>query len=260
MKKVKGFLAAVVLLVIIAGCVAGLLWFQNWPMRFKAEMDNFFGKGNWEYLSSEIKQSIIYEKYHRVRSNPLQSGNGPGWYKNWYIAFENRYGEEEVWYITNHAYKINHDRYRYEFFTGKRFSARQALGLELMEISFDMVGEEVMNEIILDVLTEEEASCMEISMSYEGGNPKPKVYSALLKEPWFKANEITAADYLATDIYDFHLYIRVHDYRLEKLTEEQQQNVLDSFEVIQDKLKETYGEDTAYEMFWGDGCTAEYGL
>lgn len=33
--------------------------------------------------------------------------------------------------------------------------------------------------------------------------------------------------------------------------------ILDSFEVIQEKLQEVYGEHTAYEMFWGDGRMAE---
>jgi len=33
--------------------------------------------------------------------------------------------------------------------------------------------------------------------------------------------------------------------------------MLDGFEIIQDKLHEAYGEHTAYEMFWGDGRTAE---
>jgi len=34
-------------------------------------------------------------------------------------------------------------------------------------------------------------------------------------------------------------------------------HMLDGFEIIQDKLHEAYGEHTAYEMFWGDGRTAE---
>lgn len=91
-----------------------------------------------------------------------------------------------------------------------------------------------MNDIILEVLTKEEASCVEITMSYEGGNPEPEVYDALIKETWFKANEIRALDYLSTDIYDFYLYIRVHDHRMEELPEEEKQHVVDSFEVIQE--------------------------
>lgn len=253
----KKFLSTAITVIVIAGIIVGFFMLKSWPMRFKSEFDDFFGKGNWEYLSGDLKRSRVYTVYHHNSSNPLQSGRHAGSYSDWDIAFTNRYGEEELWTVSNHVYKINHNNYRYNIFHPNRLTAKQALTQELMEISFEMVGQEVMNEIILDVLTEEEAACMNITMSYEGGHPKPKVYDALRKEPWFKANEITAADYLATDIYDFHLFIRVHDYKVEKLTEEQQQHMSESFEVIQEKLLETYGEHTEYQIFWGDGRTAE---
>lgn len=67
-------------------------------------------------------------------------------------------------------------------------------------------------------------------------------------------------DYLATDLYDFYLDIGVAAQEFEALTEEQQQHVLDSFKEIQDKLKEAYGENAAYDMYWGEDLSVEYGL
>lgn len=39
------------------------------------------------------------------------SEEAAGRYRDWYISFSNRYGEEEVWRITNHVYKINNNKY-----------------------------------------------------------------------------------------------------------------------------------------------------
>ena len=130
--------------------------------------------------------------------------------------------------------------------------------MELMDISFGLVGDEVFEEIILSELTEEEASCIEVIMTYEGGNPMPAFYDALAKEAWFSVNEVTAGDYLKSDLHDFYLYIRAHDYRLEKLSEKEQQNVLDSMEAIAEKLCDRYGEDASFEIYLDDAHKAEY--
>lgn len=191
MKKIKKFGILGILIVIIIGAIACYFMSQNWTIRYKSELDDFFGEGNWECIDEETKESLIYTEYISVRSNPALSGEVPGKFKNWYIKFENCNGEEEVWYITNHVLKINHDEYG--FFSGRRYSNKQALTLELMDDSFGMVSDEVYQDIVLNVLTEEEAECLEVTMSYDGGNPKPDFYDALAEEPWFTVNEVTEA-------------------------------------------------------------------
>lgn len=48
--------------------------------------------------------------------------------------------------------------------------------------------------------------------------------------------------------YDFYLIIRIHDYRLEQLSEEEQENVINSLANIEKRLLETYGENASFEI------------
>lgn len=255
MKKAKSIGIVGILILLIAGAVALYMAGQNWTVRFKSELDNFFGEGNWECIDEETKESIIYTEYVQVRSSPL-SYEMAGKYKNWYIEFENRHGEAEVWYITNHVLKINHDKY--DIFSGKRYTNKQALTLELMDISFGMVSEDIYNDIVLSVLSAEEAESLEVTMSYSGGNPKPEFYDSLAEESWFTANEVTAGDFLAYDLHDFYIYIRAYDYRLEKLTAQQRENVLESMDAMVEMLLAEYGQNASFEIYLDGEHKVEY--
>ena len=111
MKKTlkKAGAAAIVVLIIVVGFLI-YHYFQTWPLRFRSDFNDFFGEGNWEQISSETNESRMYTVYYRS-SNAGQSGERAGTYHNWDIAFTNRYGEEELWTITDHTLKINHDRH-----------------------------------------------------------------------------------------------------------------------------------------------------
>ncbi len=256
MKKGKKILAMCLILALIAAIGAGILLSKNWPVRYSGEFDRFFGAGNWKCIDEETKKSMIYEEYIQVRSNPALSESVPGKYTNWYILFENRDQEEEIWYITDHTLKINHDRYG--IFSPKRYTARQALTLEFMDIAVGMAGEEIMERVVKTILTEEEASCMEATVSYRGGNPKPEFYDMLAQEPWFQVNRVTAGDFLACEAHDFYISVRVHDYRLKKLTDEQREHVLNSMDGIVGKLCELYGEDASFWIYLDEEHKAEY--
>lgn len=256
MKQIKRIAALALVLAITAGAAAMYRYSRNWPVRFSRELDAFFGEGSWACISEETKESLIYSEYVTVRSNPALSGEVPGKFTNWYLQFENRSGETEVWYITDHAYRINHDEYW--LLSPKRYSAKQALTLELMDVSFGMVGEEIMENVIQRELSEEEAACIEVTVSYDGGNPKPEFYDDLAAQPWFTANGVTAGDYLAYDAHDFYLQIRAHDYRLEELTEQQRQNVLESLDAIVETLCAAYGDDASFWIYLDAAHKAEY--
>lgn len=92
------------------------------------------------------------------------------------------------------------------------------------------------------MLTQEEADCISISMMYHVGNPQPEFYDRLWEEEWFKADSITADDFLAAELQDFYIRIHIYDYRFQNLSEEEQQHVTDSFEAIQQALIRQYGE------------------
>lgn len=228
---------------------------QVWPIRFQAELDDFFGAGNWEYLSGETKESRMYT-VHSSSYEGTYNQEVPGDYHNWDIGFTNRSGEKEIWTITDHAMKINHSKN--DFFSSDRFSAKQALTRELMEISFSVAGEKVHEEILQKLLPEQEAACLEVDISYRNGNPPLDIYDKLAEKPWFTANQVTATDYLACDLYDFYLWIHAQDYRVEKLTENERQHLMGSLGEIENMLRDTYGEHADYEIYLDAGHTAQH--
>jgi hypothetical protein len=185
----------------------------------------------------------------------MLSHEEPGMYKNWYIKYNNK-GKEEVWQITNHSLKINNDKY--DWFSSKRYSAKQAFVFELMDISCQIIGEQVHNEVIKEYLSEKESECIEVLISYKGGNPKPNFYNKIWKEDWFTADKATAQNYLASYLHNFYLYIRAHDYKLDKLTDEEKQNVINSLDKIEDKLLKKYGNNASFRIYFDKENNLEY--
>lgn len=103
-------------------------------------------------------------------------------------------------------------------FSSKRYSNKQAFVLELMDISCELASEEVFNEIIRNELSENEANCIKVSISYHGGNPNPEFYDKLFNESWFNVDNVSAENFLNCNLHDFYLYIRAFDYKINKLT------------------------------------------
>lgn len=255
MNKVKKIGKICVLALCVLGVTAFFLIKANWPIWFGDELDRFFGEGNWQVLSSEEKESLMYTEYDAVSSG-FTSGERSGEYRNWDIAFRDPYGEETVWRITNHTLKINHDEYW--LLSPNRYSAKEALVLELRDIAFAAAGEEARREILWTILSEEEASCMDVKISFHGGNPEPDFYDRLWEQSWFMLQDVTVKDFLASDLYDFYLDVFVYDYRFEKLTEDQQQNVISSLSSMEKAFLQAYGRDASFEIYLGEGYQVEY--
>ena len=233
--------------------ILGVCWlFGDWTIRYRTRLDSFFGKGNWEVVSEDAEMERW--KIYAIRSNSSWEGYGQNqhrrMYRSWNVLCENKDGEKEIWEMSNHAYKINQGRYK--IYSPKRYRASQALTLELMEISFNVVEEEVHEEIIREGLTDAEANCIYVEMSYHDGNPPRSFYDKLAKEDWFTIEGIAAENYLATDLYDFYLIIRIHDYRLKQLSEKEQENVVNSLENIEKRLLEKYGENASFQILYGE--------
>ena len=250
MKKAKKIGFGIFVVVFLIGVVGAYWLLSNWTIGYRSKLDAFFGKGNWDVLSEDVAASRMYA----LRNNSTWNGYGQERpsrvYRDWNVLCENKNGEAEVWKISNHAYITNHRRYW--LLSSKRFTACQALTMELMEISFSVVEEEVHNEIVREGLTDAEANCIYVEMSYHDGNPPRSFYNKLAKEDWFTIDGVTAENYLATDLYDFYLIIRIHDYRLEQLSEKEQENVVNSLEDIEERLLEKYGENASFQILYGE--------
>ena len=129
-----------------------------------------------------------------------------------------------------------------------------------MDISFGMAGEEVYRNVVREILPENEAQCLRVSISYRGGNPEPDVYDELWEQSWFTANKVTAKDFVETDVYDFYIDVFAYDYRVEKLTDSEREHMMDSYEELKHALESEYGDESAFEIYFdGEHCTEEYG-
>lgn len=228
----------------------------DWTKKFETELNHFFGKGKWECISEETKKSKMYSKCIRRSSNYSETLRA-GEFKNWDILYHED-GKEEIWTITNHTLKINHDKYLW-LFDSRRYSDKQAFVLELMDIGREIASEEVFEEIIKSELSDKEADCIDVSISYHGGNPKPEFYDELFKQTWFNANEISAENFLNCNLHDFYLDIRAYDYSVEKLTEQEQQHIFNSLEAIENKLIKKYGENISFEIYLNKENKVKYG-
>ena len=143
MNKGKKVAIIATVIVVIGIIIAIVIYRNNWPLRFSKELNRFFGEGNWEYTSKETKESIMFDERRR-NSATNSTTYVPGHYKNWEIEV-NRNNKKEYWIISNHAYKINHDKHW--FLSPKLYSAKEALVLELMNISEEIVAEKFKEEI-----------------------------------------------------------------------------------------------------------------
>ncbi len=177
-------------------------------------------------------------------------------FHTWTIRFTNRSGESEEWNISDLTLKTNHRKNHFP--NKKRLSAKQALTLEFMYNSFDLVGEEVRKEVLYNILPEAEADCFSVQISFHDSNPLPKFYSELRKEPWFNVNDISADAYLQSDLCDFYIDMSIHDYRFGKLSEAEQNHLTESFDTIESTLKNRYGKYADYKIYMNNKLTAEF--
>ena len=144
-------------------------------------------------------------------------------------------------------------------FSSKRYSKKQALVLELMDISFGLASDELLNDVIKEkILPENIADCLIVSISYNGGNPKPKFYDDLFQQSWFNINDVSVERYLTCDLYDFYIRILAHDYKVKKLTEQEQQILLNSMETFETNLVQKYGKAASYSIYFDKDHHVEY--
>lgn len=72
MKEIKK-IGIGILVFVIAIVIFGIYWLiSDWTFRYHSELDEFFGKGNWEVVSEEVES----EKIATIRSNSSWSGYG----------------------------------------------------------------------------------------------------------------------------------------------------------------------------------------
>lgn len=224
---------------------------KNWTIFYKDEFNTFFGKGNWEVIDKDKKISTIIKKYDE-----------DGWripvkYREWTIKFTDTDGDDVTYRISNHGYLISDFKDK-SFFKTNHLSKKQALALEFMDISLDLLSSNLHDELLSDILSEEEAKCISVNLTYKGGNPNRDYYSNLSKQNWFNINDITAKHYLSDVSVNFYIDIDLYDYYFEQLTEEERENIINSIDTIKDKLLNMYGDIASFEINFIKGNSIVY--
>lgn len=93
-KKRSKFIILVPVMLIIA-VIAGWYYLRTWPLRFQGQLDNFFEKDNWEVISEDTKESMMYDKNITIRDAAWSSEEIPGQFHEWDISLHEpgrRYG------------------------------------------------------------------------------------------------------------------------------------------------------------------------
>lgn len=127
-----------------------------------------------------------------------------------------------------------------------------------MDISFQIIGDNITKEILINHLTEEQISCLRVEMSYQNGNPEPKFYSELLKKDWFNVDNIDAKNYLDLDSNKFYIDIFAYDYKLEDLDEQERQDMFNKIELIENELLNKYGTKSSFEIYFNKDYQVKY--
>ena len=66
-KKKHSILIVLVPVLLIGAVIAGWYYLRTWPLRFQGQLDDFFGKDNWEVISEDTKESLMYDKNITIR-------------------------------------------------------------------------------------------------------------------------------------------------------------------------------------------------
>jgi len=253
--KVKKIGVVILVVLVAISVVISYFVMNSWVVRFDSEFDRFFGKDNWSVVDYEKSDSDMYEKTYSSR-NLIESETIKGKFNDWYIESEDENGNKSLYRITDHAMHINHDEYN--FFESEYLSAKQVFVMELMDITHQIIADEIFESIILSNLPKDIAEYVDVAMMYEGGNPEPEFYDKLWNESWFTAKDATAEKYLETELYDFYIYIQVKDYRIENLSDEQREVLTNSYEKIIDDMCERFEENASFEIYFGSDKRAKY--
>ena len=233
----KGVLSTIFILVII-----GLLAFnsQNYKGVFTRELNDFFGKGNWEYVGKEDKETSLYMEVVEIGEDLTKTVKGK--YSNYLVKYK-----DDVYKIS--TFKNNLSK--------KVWAVRQIMDMATDGILSDYLYE----NILLDVYSPALADIFRVQLCYENGNPKPDFYKKLDELDWFKADLIKVEDFLSWEEaqkYNFHIYIRTFDYKVEKLTDSEKVELYNGYSMLIKNLLDTYGEDASFEILIDDDHWVKY--
>ena len=230
---------------VIGVILAAAQYMHIWPLRFRKDLDAYFGEGKWEWVSPDKMEDYRHDIYQRVPNDSSSCLSDSGKHHIWYIAFQDPEGQRWMWRMTDHTYYVSmHHRGALG-----GFSARDGMTAELMELSFRRGSLVLSQKILKDVLSQEELNCLRFEVSYRGGNPGRALYEQLRQEPWFDSGHLK--EYLNWDYHDFYLNIYPYNHRIDRLPEETREHLLGSLSQVESALQSSLGEYCDYKVHLG---------
>jgi hypothetical protein len=232
----KGVLSIIFILIIVLFVVNS----QTYKGVFTRELDDFFGKGNWEYIGREDKRTNLYKKRVKIVEDITVTRKGE--YSNYIVKYKD--DEYKMSTLKNDLSK-------------EVWAVRQIMDIATMGI----LPEYLYENIILDVYNPDLADIFRVEIGYSNGNPKKDFYSKLDKQDWFKADLVTVENFLTWEEakkYNFQIYIRTFDYKIEKLSESEKLELYEGYDKLIVKLLETYGDDASFEILIDEDHWVKY--
>ena len=234
LRKVRNLM----LFILIIGVVLSTAQYMHiWPLRFRRDLDAYFGKGNWEWVSPDRIEDYRYDIYQRVPNYSPNCFPDSGKHHIWYIAFQDPDGQKWMWRMTDHVYYVT--MHRSGALSG--FSAHDGLTAELSALSFKRGCHILSQKYLSEVLSQEELNCLRFEVSYRGGNPGHALYEELRQQPWFDSGHMK--EYLNWDFQDFYLHIYPYNHRIERLSPEARAHLFSSLPQVEAVLKQALGEE-----------------
>lgn len=131
----------------------------NYPFRFHKQMNEFFGKNNWECVETEAYRTDVGTKYRKELSC-----------KRWYIEYAEDDGTKHTLKLDNYLHELRSSNY---FFLQKKYLSNQiCFASELHDYLLEIVQDEIEEDFVIPFLGTEEQCNYQIYYSNLGNTGK----------------------------------------------------------------------------------------
>ncbi|MGN0518708.1 MAG: hypothetical protein ACI4II_08315 [Acutalibacteraceae bacterium] len=178
----------ILLILVIYNLISTYFGSSNYPVRFKDELDNFFGEGNWECTNVEKKTTSMFSDDEYYAGDYTLNSRRDGTYRVWTIQYVDSQGNSCEDYISNFTHFMH------------KTSNKTVLAMELHEIALNHASDELERTIAKDIFTQDEIENY-ISIIRFGtvNRPETSYYKNLLHQDWFKIHHATPLSFLSQE-------------------------------------------------------------